>query len=182
MNSVDIILGLILILAFFSGYKKGFFLSLASLIGLLLGLLVAYYGWGIIGAFLFSWFDWEPVTTKWVAFFITFLIVAIAVNIVGRILTKIINFVALGFINKILGGAFSVIKYAFLISVIFLFLDNSKFYGYVISEEKKEGSILYSRVASLAPMILPDLMEVYEDIIEEEEPEEDRVPMETQDI
>ena len=181
MNSIDIILGLLLVLSFVSGYKKGFLLSLASLIGLILGLLVAYYSWEIMGGVLLSWFDWSPVTTKWIAFLITFLIVAIAVNMAGRILTKIINFVALGFINKILGGAFSVIKYAFLVSVIFLFLDNSGFYGYAISEEKKEESKLYAPIASLAPMVLPGLMKTYEEIIEDDETEIDRVPIENQD-
>ena len=37
MNSIDIILGIILIYAFYRGIRKGLFATLASLIGLIVG-------------------------------------------------------------------------------------------------------------------------------------------------
>ncbi len=132
-----------------------------------------------MGGFLLDWFDWEPVNSKWVAFFATFIIVVIVISIIGKILTKIADFVFLGWLNKFLGGVFSVIKYAFLISVIFLFLEQTNFNGWVVSKEKKEGSRLYGPISQLAPAILPGLLEAYEEMMEDEEPTEDRVPMET---
>lgn len=176
MNSVDIILGILLILAFISGYKKGLLLALSGLIGLIAGIFGAYYFWQITGRIFFSWFDWNPKTIMWISFLITFLIITIAVNILGRILTKIINFVFLGFINKILGGLFSVISFAFFISVIFLFLENSEWTGYAVSEEKKETSKLYEPIASLAPAIVPGLLQTYEEWKEELMPEEEEAP------
>ena len=47
MNSIDIILGIILIYAFYRGIRKGFFATLASLIGLIVG---------VYGAIHFSYF------------------------------------------------------------------------------------------------------------------------------
>ena len=43
MNLLDIILGIILIFSFFQGTKKGLFVTLASLIGLVLGIMGAIY-------------------------------------------------------------------------------------------------------------------------------------------
>jgi len=59
MNSVDIILGIILLIAFYTGYKKGLFVALASLVGLVLGAIGAIYFSGYAGVYLAQWFDWS---------------------------------------------------------------------------------------------------------------------------
>lgn len=157
-------------------------MALASLIGFVLGLFVAYYYAGFMGGILLSWFDWSPTNSKWVAFITTFLIIVIIVNIIGKLLTKIADFAFLGLLNKFLGGVFSVIKYTVLLSVVFMFLEQSPFNGYMVSEEKKEGSLLYGPIASIVPNILPGLWETFDNIREDEGPIEDRVPMETEGI
>ena len=64
------------------------------------------------------------------------------------------------------------IENAFILSVIFMFFNNSNLTGYVISEEKKENSVLYTPVASLAPLVLPQVLAKFksENDNEEEEP------------
>jgi membrane protein required for colicin V production len=60
-----------------------------------------------------------------------------------------------------LGGVFSTFQYAFILSIFFLFFNGPNFTGFTISEEKKEDSKLYGPIASIAPMVLPQIIEKF---------------------
>lgn len=172
MNSVDIILGIILLLAFYSGFKKGLFVTLASLIGIIAGVFGAIYFSDFAGAYISRWFNWSDQITKLASFVATFMIIVVIISMAGKFLTKIADFAALGLLNKLLGGVFAALQYAFIISVLFMFFDTSNPTGYVISEEKKSESTLYGPVASLAPLIIPKVMARFSTDDNSEEPEE----------
>jgi membrane protein required for colicin V production len=173
MGAVDIILGIILLFSFYTGWKKGLFVALASLIGLIAGVYGAIYFSHYAAAYLADSFSWSEQTINLTAFAITFLVIVFVISLAGKLLTKIADFAALGFINKILGGVFNVLKFAFIISVIFMFINAStNVSGMIISEEKKSESILYEPVASLAPIFLPNILNEVDKLREdvEEEP------------
>ncbi|MCW9036370.1 CvpA family protein [Altibacter sp.] len=159
MNIVDIILGIILIMGFFSGFRKGLFVALASLVGIVAGVYGALYFSDFAAAHISQWFDWGAQTTQLVAFAVTFLLIVFVISLAGKFLTKIADFAMLGIINKVLGGIFSTLAYAFILSVVFMFVSaSSSLSGYVISEERKAESVLYEPIASLAPMVLPHIL------------------------
>ena len=159
MNLLDIILGIILIFSFFQGTKKGLFVTLASLIGLVLGIIGAIYFSDYAANYINEWFSWNKQTTSFVAIAVTFIAIVIIVNWAGKFLTKIVDFAFLGVFNKILGGIFNMIISAFIVSVIFMFFNEWNATEYLISEEKKNNSYLYEPIANLAPLVLPDLVE-----------------------
>ena len=164
MNLLDIILGIILIYSFFQGTKKGLFVTLASLIGLVLGIIGAVYFSDYAANYINEWFSWKEQTISVVAMSVTFIAIVIIVNWAGKFLTKIVDFAFLGIFNKLLGGVFNMIISAFIVSVIFMFFNEWNATEYVISEEKKNNSYLYEPIANLAPLILPDLIEEIEKI------------------
>ncbi|MBX2827900.1 MAG: CvpA family protein [Flavobacteriaceae bacterium] len=168
MNIIDIVLGVLLLLAFISGFRKGLFVALASLIGLIAGVFGAIYFSDFAGAYISRWFDWSDQITKLASFAVTFLIIVILINMAGKFLTKIADFAALGLLNKLLGGVFALLQYAFILSVVFMFFNNSNLTGYVISEEKKENSVLFTPVAALAPLVLPKVLAHFKSNTEEE--------------
>lgn len=158
MNTIDIVFGIILILGLIQGFKKGLFVELASLIGLIAA---------IYGAIHFSHFaaDWLVERTSWTervinlaAFAITFVIIVLVVSLAGKLLTKIADFAMLGIINKIAGAAFAVVKYAFLLSVVIMFLNEANERIGFVSERAMEESILFAPVKSLAPAVLPSIL------------------------
>jgi len=167
MNTLDIVLIVILGLAFIAGFRKGLFVTLASLIGLILGLYGAFYFSHFAKGFLNGWFDWPPTTTQWVAFILTFLTIVLILQLIGKFLTKIADFTALGLLNKLLGGVFSTLQYAFIMSVVFMFLGSAVFENLMIPEKMKEESTLYEPIATLAPTLLPNLLEAYDEIHDE---------------
>jgi membrane protein required for colicin V production len=145
-------------MAFVRGMKKGLFVTLASLAGLILGIYCAVYFSDYAAGYLYKWFDWSEQTTNLVALVVTFMAVVYLVSIAGKFLTKMMDFAFLGIFNKLLGGVCNTLILAFMISVIFMFFDSWNPTNYVISEEKKENSYLYEPVASLAPMVLPFIL------------------------
>ena len=164
MNLLDIILGIILIFSFFQGTKKGLFVTLASLIGLVLGIMGAIYFSDYAANYINEWFSWKEQTTSFAAMAVTFIAIVIIVNWAGKFLTKIADFAFLGIFNKLLGGVFNMIISAFIVSVIFMFFNEWNATEYVISEEKKNNSYLYEPIANLAPLVLPSLIEEIENI------------------
>jgi len=173
MNIFDIVLGIILVFAFIRGMKKGLFVTLASLIGLVLGVIGAIYFSEFAAEYIYKWFNWSEQTSNIVARVVTFIAVVVVINWAGKFLTKLADFAFLGIFNKLLGGVFNVLIIAFIISVIFMFFNQWNTTNYVISEEKTKDSILYEPMISLAPMVLPDLIdtvvevEIPENILEE---------------
>lgn len=69
----------------------------------------------------------------------------------------------MGIFNKLFGGVFNALKFAFLISVIFMFVNASEEYS-ILSPEKREASMLYEPIASIAPAILPAIMKEVDEL------------------
>ena len=79
-------------------------------------------------------------------------------SLVGRILTKVADFAMMGLFNKLFGGVFNAFKFAFLLSVVFMFVNASENYR-ILSPQERDASLLYTPVAAIAPAILPSIIE-----------------------
>ena len=159
MNTIDIIFGIILLLGFIQGFKKGLFVELASLVGLIAAVYGAIHFSHIAANWLAERTSWTEKVINLAAFAITFVIIVLIVSLAGKLFTKIANFAMLGTINKIAGAAFAVIKYAFLLSVVIMFLNEANERIGFVSEKAMEESILFSPVKSIAPALLPSILE-----------------------
>jgi membrane protein required for colicin V production len=151
MNYIDIILLIPLIWMGYRGFRHGFVIELASLVGFVAGIYAAIQYSESIGHFLVSFFDAESKYLPVIAFIIVFIVVVVFVYLLGKILENFINMIALGFLNKIAGGIFGVLKAALFISFIILIFTHLSID--LLSEEKKEKSVLYSKMSKLAPYI-----------------------------
>lgn len=156
MNSIDIILGIFLLLGFVRGFFKGFLLELAGIIALIAGIYGAIHFSGGTHQFLQKFITWEEQYLSLLSFAVTFIIIVVIISIIGKMLTKMASIIALGIVNRILGAAFGLLKMAFLASVAFMFLNQSD--PSMIGEETQEESILYSPVEALAPLVLPTII------------------------
>jgi membrane protein required for colicin V production len=176
MNTIDIVIGIIFIIAFFVGFSKGLLRSLASLIGIVVGVYCAMFFSGYVRVYLEDLFNWSVDATQVASFVATFLLIMVLFSILGRLLTKVADFAMLGIFNKIFGGVFNVLKFAFLISVVFMFVNASENYR-ILTPEQRETSVLYEPVVMIAPAILPTLMkqvdeynETGENVLDEKSP------------
>jgi membrane protein required for colicin V production len=88
------------------------------------------------------------------SFILTFIVVVIAINLLGKLLEKMINLVALGFLNKTAGGFFGLVKAVIFISFIIYFINNIDKNNYIFSDSLTTESALYPHVESVAPALI----------------------------
>ncbi len=159
MNIIDIILLVFLLFGFIRGFIKGFFVELASLVGLIAGIYGALHFSYIFVDLLEGWISWEKKYIELSAFGITFILIVVAVALLGKLLTKISNIIALGLVNKFLGALFGLLKTGLLLSIILWFFSILNEDRNFIEQEKLETSTLYQPVKEIVPLILPSVME-----------------------
>ncbi|TRO67483.1 CvpA family protein [Christiangramia sabulilitoris] len=158
MNTVDIILSLVLLYGLVRGFFRGLLAELASLVGIIAGIYGAIHLSHFFGDFLSLRVDWQPQYINLISFAVTFVIIVVLVSLVGKMLTKIAAFAALGIVNKLLGGVFGLLKMAFIASVIIMFFNATNERIEIVESQTLQESILYDPVAVIAPVILPSII------------------------
>ena len=153
MNYLDIILAIPLLWALYKGFTKGFIIEVASLIAIILG---------VYGAIHFSYFIANVLylTSSYsalISFAITFILIVVAVYLLANMLEKSVNLLALGFLNKLAGSIFALMKITFILSVILMLFNKIDARAGIMSEETKKNSLLYTPVSSFAPLLIPKL-------------------------
>ena len=159
-NTIDIILGVILIFGTVKGFMNGLFLEVTTLVGLVLGIYGAIHFSYFLGDFLKDSVTWDESMIQVVAFAGTFLIILIALVLLGRALTKIAETIALGFFNKLVGAIFGFLKYALILSIVLLVYEEINSGIRFMEKKKAKQSILYEPVKNFAPAIFPNLVKV----------------------
>jgi len=157
MNILDIILAVPLLWFAYRGFQKGLVIELASLVALILGIWAAIHFSFFAADFLTDNFDIGPKYLPVTAFIITFIVVVLGVILVGKIVEKFINLIALGFLNKLGGLVFGIVKAAFFLSVIALIINSFDDDQSLITPTLREGSLLYKPIERFAPSIIPML-------------------------
>lgn len=156
MNLLDLILLVPIVWLCIRGFSKGLIIELASLIGLVLGILAAYYFSGYVRDFLQDYFSFKETTLRVIAYVVTFLAVILVVYLIGKIIEKFVDLIALGFVNKILGAVFGLAKGIVLVSILLFIIEKTDPGEKIIKPQVKEKSMFYQPVMQLIHFILTD--------------------------
>lgn len=162
MNIFDIVIAALLVFAFVRGFMKGFFVEVASLIALVGGVWGAIHFSYFAGDMLKERVDWAENYIALTAFAITFIAIVVGVSFLGKMLTKMADFAALGMINKIFGGVFALLKSMVILSVVFVFFSRINTTIPFVGKETLENSILYAPVKDIVPTIFPAIVEEFD--------------------
>ncbi len=160
MNTIDIVIGIILLVGAVNGFMKGLFVEVTTLVGLVLGIYGAIHFSYFLSDFLKSSVSWDESMIQLVSFAGTFLIILIVLVLLGKTMTKIAETLALGFFNKLVGGIFGLLKYALVLSIVLLVYDEINASLRFVEKEKTKSSILYEPVKNLAPTLFPKIVKV----------------------
>ena len=165
MNVFDIVIAALLIFGFVRGVMKGLFVEVASLAALIGGVYGAIHFSYFIGDFLKEAVSWSQEYISLAAFAGTFIIIIVTISLLGKMLTKLADFAALGIINKILGGVFGAIKIGLILSVIFIFFGKMNDTIPFVKKETLDESILYAPVKKIAPTIFPSIIKNEDELV-----------------
>jgi len=167
MAIIDIVLVALLGFGLIRGFFKGFFVEVASLVALIAGIYGAIHFSYFVADLLMEHVDWSEKTINITAFAITFIIIVLVIALAGKALTKLAGFAALGFLNKMLGGVFGLLKIGLILSILLIIFDKMNNTITFVDEEHTKDSILYEPVKSLAPMLFPTIIKADLDETEE---------------
>ncbi len=159
MSFIDILMAIPLLWFAYKGFRKGLIVEVASLIALIAGIYLAVHFSWYIGGLISSHPGGEGKYTSLIAFAITFLGIVILVHLTGRMISRMVEHMTLGFLNRLAGAVFGLAKVAFVISVLLFLYGRFDPTMKIIPEEMRKGSLLYNPVAGIAPMVIPKLEE-----------------------
>ena len=108
-NVLDIVLAVILLIAFIRGVWTGFSRALASLLGMVVGFAVAARYYQVVALKLVPWLENEAARSL-TAFFIIFLIVYLAFVIAGILVRGVLAAAKLSWMDRFMGGIMGIAK------------------------------------------------------------------------
>ena len=152
MNYLDIIIAILLAVFGIAGLRKGLITEAATLIGLGVGLYGAFHFSDFTADKLTQFMEINPKYLNIIAFAITFIVLAILVNLLGKLVSKLVQSINLGFIDKIGGFVFGIAK-GLLICSLIVMLMNAFHLDNVIKEKDRENSVLYPYVEQTVPYV-----------------------------
>jgi membrane protein required for colicin V production len=155
MNYIDIIILIILGLSVLTGFVNGLVKEVASLAALIFGIWGAIRFSGFTSGKLYEYFDMSGQYIGIVSFIITFIIIVIVIHFMGMLIDKLMKAVALGFLMKLLGTVFALLKTTLILSVVFVVLNSIDAKRPFLPHEKINESALFNPISDIAPALFP---------------------------
>lgn len=158
MNVVDIVLIVLIIAAAINGFVKGFFIELASIASLILGIWAAVEFTDLVQQWLSNYLHWSIDSIRLAAFILIFVFVVLIVHLIASLTEKFVKAIALGIFSRLAGAIFGAFKAAFILSILMIIITKIENYTITIIPDKaKTESRLYGPIENMAPNILPFL-------------------------
>lgn len=151
MNWLDAILILPLLIGLVRGLMRGLVSEIIGIVAIVMGVIGARI-WAKNGAvWLLREFAWPEAVCNVIAYALVFLGIAILLNLLGRLLSRLLRAINLGFVNRLLGGIFGTLKwFVVVITLVFLtsLLDNQ--FHFLSQSEVVKTSVVYPKFAKLS--------------------------------
>lgn len=146
MTTLDIIL--IIPIAFFAimGFIKGFIVQIATLAGLILGIMVAYLFSDCLSSIICKYMEINTTVLTLISFTIIFVIVVLLTVMLGKFIEGIIKMSALSIVNRLAGSLLGVFKASIILSYALLLISTFDVKNKIITPEDEKESMLYSYI------------------------------------
>ena len=161
MNSIDIFLGIFLLYGLYKGLKNGLFVELASLISFFIGIYVAVKFSYIVANFFG---DGTSKSIKVFAFVITLVAVIVGIYFFAKLLSGLASLVFLGWLNKLGGAFFAVLKMMLLLGIFLGLVQKVNYDNALISKETQEKSLFFNPIVRTSEFLLPVLTNWFKDL------------------
>lgn len=164
MSGIDIALAFLIVLGAYHGYKAGFLLELFSLVAVVLGILGGFKLMGLTMVLLADKFEVDEKVLPYLAFAVVFLLIVVAVNLLGKIIKASIDKSFLGKFDNAAGALLGLLRTTFMLSIVLWIVDSLKF---KLLSQWTDGSWLYPTVAGFAPKLtewISGLLPIFKDV------------------
>ncbi len=147
---IDLLFGVILVLAIFKGYKRGLVVGLFSLVAVIIGLAAAMKLSAVAAVYIGKAVNvsaaWMPV----VSFIVVFILVVLLIRLGANAIEKTIEIAMLGWLNKIGGIVLYAVIYTIVFSVLLFYAEQVK----LLQPATIEKSVTYSFIQPWGPRVI----------------------------
>ncbi len=157
MNTLDIIIVMPILWGLFKGFRRGFIIEISTLLALILGVYGALTFGDMGGDYIRRQFNTDPQLSRVLGFALLFIIIVVAVFILGKALEKLVQMIALGLVNKLFGMLFGGLKWTLIVGSVLFVLNSIPLTNNWIGEERQQDSYLYQPILKILPAIYPIL-------------------------
>ena len=123
MGLVDILILVILGVFLLKGVLRGFLREVCSLLGLVLGVLLAFYLHVPLSQWMLDVFGWPSQLCVILSFALIFLLTLLIFAVLGYVLNRFVKLVLLGGVNRALGAVFGLMQGVVVLALILFALD-----------------------------------------------------------
>jgi membrane protein required for colicin V production len=161
MNKLDLLILLPMAVGFVFGIFKGLIKEVTSFAAILLGIYGAKLLAPVASSILVGTFHFSPVTATPLSYLILFIAIAVGLLILAKSIEKMFDSMALGGLNKFLGGLFGALKYGLIVSVLLIVINAIDTRFSFIRADTKNNSFLYQPMLKLAPTLWDESKQHY---------------------
>jgi len=155
MNLLDFLLLLPVVWLCIRGFGKGLIIELATLAGLALGILAAYFFADNLQGLIKDYFSFNDTGTRIAAYIIIFLVVMLVMFIIGKLVEKSVDLVSLGWLNKLLGAIVGIAKGIVLVCLILFLIEKFDPNQSVVKPNIRQNSLFYQPGMELVHFVVP---------------------------
>jgi membrane protein required for colicin V production len=156
MNYIDMFVLVLLIYAVFQGFTRGFIMQLTLLAALVLGIFGALKLSGFTAQQL-ERFNFNPEYLYLTSLGVTFILVFIAINLLGRMIEKMVEAIELTMVNRMLGILFSLCKTILIVGVLLAYADRMDQRVHFLPDGTREHSLFFRPFSAIARAVFPAL-------------------------
>ena len=155
MNWLDVIILLPFLVGLVRGLMRGLISEIIAFAVVILGALGARLAAPVVSGGLLTLFAWPQGVCDVVAYTLIFLAIAVALSLLAKLLTRFLRAIHLGWTNRLLGGAFGILKYGLFVLIAVFIVDrtNAEFH-YLDESPVVKRSVLYPKMVHAANAVL----------------------------
>lgn len=150
MTEFDYILLTPIVIGLIRGLFRGFVKEIVGIIALVVAIIVTKCFTDTIVAWAQHYVEWPAQLLKVIIYILLFLSIAAIVRWLGKMMSRFLRSLSLGWLNHLLGGVFGALSWAILVSIVLNIAVVADSYIHVLKPDAMEGSQLYQPMLSLA--------------------------------
>ena len=160
MNILDIILLVCFVPAIFQGIRKGFIAQAVSIISIILGIWASARFVNVVSDWIAQYITASEQVLRLVAFALILVLVFLVLAAIGKMLEGVIKLVMLGWLNKLLGVVFALLKTGLIVGLVIMAFSSLNDSFKFVQESVLNESIMYPPLKKLAFEVFPYLKDM----------------------
>lgn len=157
MNVLDIILLLCFVPAIIGGLRRGFIAQVVAIISIILGIWLSFKFSAVLSGWLGQWIEAGEQVLHVISFAVIMILAILALAAVGKLIEATVKIILLGWLNRLLGLIFALLKYALIIGLLLMLFNSLNGQFHMVDKEVLDSSLLYGPLLNLANSVFPYL-------------------------